>query len=322
MKKILLLFACAGLFAGNATAQKKGKKLAIISESDSISYAYGASMAQQGLEQYIMQLGVITDVSSFRIPYDAEIAAETDPQKKAKMEKELDAKLDSITKANDKNLSMFINGITTRFDSKENKDAYYHGIAIGSQLTTMISTFSLQLYGEGSKEELNKQLILSGLSDVLRKEAVSIDDSGILIEEKMSEMQKRASQETISEGEKFLAENGQRIGIVTLPDGLQYEVIEQGDGPIPTESDRVIVHYTGRLLDGTVFDSSVDRGEPATFGVTQVIKGWTEALQLMPVGSKWKLYIPYELGYGERGAGQMIKPYSTLIFEVELLGIE
>ena len=122
-------------------------------------------------------------------------------------------------------------------------------------------------------------------------------------------------------GKKFLEENAKRANVVTLPSGLQYEIITEAIGQKPVATDKVKVHYHGTLIDGTVFDSSVRRGEPATFGVTQVIQGWVEALQLMPVGSKWKLYIPYNLAYGEQGAGQMIAPYSALIFEVELLEI-
>ncbi len=123
-------------------------------------------------------------------------------------------------------------------------------------------------------------------------------------------------------GDKFLGENGKRPEVKTLPSGLQYEIIEKGEGPIPTRNDQVTVHYTGKLIDGTVFDSSVERGAPATFGVTQVIPGWVEALQLMPVGSKWRLYIPSNLAYGPNGAGGVIGPNATLIFDVELLNIE
>ena len=123
------------------------------------------------------------------------------------------------------------------------------------------------------------------------------------------------------EGEKFLAENALKEGVTTTPSGLQYEVIKMGKGKKPVATDKVKVHYHGTLINGTVFDSSVDRNEPITFGLTQVIAGWTEGLQLMPVGSKFKLYIPYQLGYGSQQAGS-IPPYSTLIFEVELLGIE
>ncbi len=122
-------------------------------------------------------------------------------------------------------------------------------------------------------------------------------------------------------GEAFLAENGAREGVVTTESGLQYEIIEEGEGPIPGADDTVEVHYTGTLIDGTVFDSSVQRGQTVVFGVGQVIPGWTEALQLMPAGSKWKLFIPSELGYGAGGAGQAIGPNSTLIFDVELLAV-
>jgi FKBP-type peptidyl-prolyl cis-trans isomerase FklB len=123
------------------------------------------------------------------------------------------------------------------------------------------------------------------------------------------------------DGVKWLAENKEKEGVVTTESGLQYKVIEMGDGPKPSPNDKVRVHYRGRLIDGTQFDSSYDRGEPAEFPVGGVIAGWTEALQLMPVGSKWEVYIPSELGYGERGAGQDIGPNATLIFEVELLDI-
>ena len=126
---------------------------------------------------------------------------------------------------------------------------------------------------------------------------------------------------TKEEGEQFLAENALREGVITTPSGLQYEVLKMGKGKKPKATDKVKVHYHGTLTNGTVFDSSVERGEPITFGLTQVIAGWTEALQLMPVGSKFKLYIPQQLGYGSQQAGS-IPPYSTLIFEVELLGIE
>ena len=136
-----------------------------------------------------------------------------------------------------------------------------------------------------------------------------------------SKKQKKESESMIEDGANYLQENAKREGVTTLPSGLQYEVINDGTGPMPTIEDNVTTHYHGTLIDGTVFDSSVDRGEPASFPVGGVIKGWTEALQLMSVGSKWKLYVPYDLAYGERGAGAQIGPYSTLIFEVELISI-
>ena len=135
--------------------------------------------------------------------------------------------------------------------------------------------------------------------------------------------QQAAAAATVNEeaGKAHREANGKRPEVVTLPSGLQYEVIEEGNGPQPTAQDQVKVHYTGRLIDGTVFDSSVERGEPATFGVTQVIPGWVEALQLMKAGSKWRLHIPSQLAYGPQGAGGVIGPNSTLIFDVELLEV-
>ncbi|MCB1225038.1 MAG: FKBP-type peptidyl-prolyl cis-trans isomerase, partial [Verrucomicrobiales bacterium] len=137
-------------------------------------------------------------------------------------------------------------------------------------------------------------------------------------------MEKRNARAGVAaaEGKKFLDENGKKDGVVTTPSGLQYEVMTEGKGDKPAATDQVKVHYHGTLLDGTVFDSSVERGEPITFPVQGVIKGWVEALQLMPVGSKWKLFIPSELAYGKQGAGSDIGPDETLVFEVELLGIE
>ncbi len=136
------------------------------------------------------------------------------------------------------------------------------------------------------------------------------------------ENEKKKAENTIIEGIEFLEKNKEREGVITLESGLQYEVLVEGNGAKPSISDKVKCHYHGTLINGEVFDSSVERGEPTVFGVSQVIKGWTEALQMMPVGSKWKLYIPSNLAYGDRAAGAKIAPNSTLIFEVELLGIE
>ena len=127
--------------------------------------------------------------------------------------------------------------------------------------------------------------------------------------------------ENMEKGKKFLEENGKKPGVVTLPSGLQYEVLKEGNGKKPKATDRVKCHYEGTLIDGTLFDSSIKRGEPAVFGVNQVIAGWVEALQLMSEGAKWRLFIPSELAYGANGAGEMIPPHSTLIFEVELIAV-
>jgi FKBP-type peptidyl-prolyl cis-trans isomerase FklB len=133
---------------------------------------------------------------------------------------------------------------------------------------------------------------------------------------------KAAADKNAAEGAAFLAENAKKEGVTTLPDGLQYKVLTAGTGPSPKATDTVKTHYKGRLIDGTVFDSSIDRGQPATFGVKQVIAGWTEALQKMKVGDKWELYIPSDLAYGLRGSPPAIGPNAMLIFEIELLGIE
>lgn len=135
-----------------------------------------------------------------------------------------------------------------------------------------------------------------------------------------SKKKRAKNEQRMIKGMQFLSENGKRSEVVTLLSGLQYEILQEGEGQKPTLTSHVTTHYHGTLIDGVVFDSSVDRGAPATFPVNGVIKGWTEALQLMPVGSKWKLYIPYHLAYGEKGSSN-IKPFSTLIFEVELLDI-
>ena len=138
---------------------------------------------------------------------------------------------------------------------------------------------------------------------------------------KQNERAAAAGQENLAEGKTFLAENGSLPGVTTLPSGLQYKVIREGSGEKPLATSTVEVHYAGRLIDGTVFDSSVKRGEPAVFPLNGVIPGWTEALQLMPVGSKWEVYVPSELAYGAQGAGGVIQPNATLIFEIELLAI-
>ncbi|MEY2948977.1 MAG: hypothetical protein RLZZ248_178 [Bacteroidota bacterium] len=172
-------------------------------------------------------------------------------------------------------------------------------------------------------EGLNTQELALGIDDVLKNKDLKIDvEAANTMVQQFIQNQKMSQYETkIAEEKAFFEENAQRSEVQTLPSGLQYEEIIEGNGPIPTLNDKVTVHYHGTLLDGTVFDSSVDRGTPATFGVGQVIAGWVEALQLMPTGAKWKLYIPYNLAYGERGAGPTIQPYSSLIFEVELIEI-
>ena len=150
---------------------------------------------------------------------------------------------------------------------------------------------------------------------------ISEEESMEVLQAYFGKLQAAAQEKASEAGATYLAENAAKEGVITTASGLQYEILTEGDGVKPTTADQVTVHYHGMLTDGTVFDSSVDRGEPAKFGVTQVIKGWTEALQLMSVGDKWKLTIPSNLAYGDKGAGGMIGPNATLVFEVELLGI-
>jgi len=178
------------------------------------------------------------------------------------------------------------------------------------------------LLGAGVKQlELNT--FLKGVQDALesKPQDMTNQEAQQILNDYFTKLQAQQSEVQIKEGAEFLVENAKREGVTTLPSGLQYEVLVAGNGAKPTSAQSVKCHYHGTLIDGTVFDSSVLRGEPATFGVGQVIKGWVEALQLMEVGSKWKLFIPFELAYGAQGAGQQIAPYSTLVFEVELLDI-
>jgi len=191
------------------------------------------------------------------------------------------------------------------------KISYALGVSLGNNLKN--SGFS----------QIDTQRLTDGIRHVIKGEPLdmSLNEAQKIVNEYLQQLQKQTFENNIREGKEFLTNNAKRPGVKTTASGLQYEVLTRGKGAIPKASDTVKVHYHGTLISGKVFDSSVQRGEPATFGVTQVIQGWVEALQLMPAGSKWKLYIPSELAYGERGAGQLIGPHTCLIFEVELLDI-
>ena len=166
--------------------------------------------------------------------------------------------------------------------------------------------------------------LAAGIKDVLEKNQpqISYQEAQQVLGKFFSELEQKIAGEAKAAGEAFLAENAKREGVKVTESGLQYEVLEATIGQKPKATDKVRVHYEGTLIDGTVFDSSYKRGESITFGLNQVIKGWTEGLQLMSIGSKYKLYLPDQLAYGERGAGANIPPYAALIFTVELLGIE
>jgi FKBP-type peptidyl-prolyl cis-trans isomerase FklB len=164
---------------------------------------------------------------------------------------------------------------------------------------------------------------IKGMTDVLgeKEPDISYEEAKQVINDYFAKLQREKLELNKKAGEEFLQINKKKAGVTELPSGLQYEVLKKGAGAKPKDSDKVRCHYHGTLIDGTVFDSSVQRGDPAVFGVSQVIPGWVEALQLMETGAKWRLFIPSALAYGERGAGESIEPNSTLIFDVELLDI-
>ena len=199
------------------------------------------------------------------------------------------------------------------------KLSYALGLGIGQQLAQM-----------GAGSDLNVDDFAQSIKDVLagnelkvshREAQQLVQDYFAKKEEKMNAERAEKGKAAKAEGEKYLAENAKKDGVITLPSGLQYQVIKEGNGKKPSAKDSVKCHYEGFLIDGTVFDSSVQHGEPAVFGLQQVIAGWTEGLQLMQEGAKYRFFIPYRLAYGEGGAGQMIPPFATLIFDVELIEV-
>ena len=191
------------------------------------------------------------------------------------------------------------------------KISYALGLGIGQQLKSMnIENFDIKEFSRSIED------VMAG-----RDTDMTAREAQVMLSEYFQKKEKEQAEENIAKGKAYLEENGKREGVITTKSGLQYEVLTEGTGKSPKATDKVRCHYEGRLVDGSMFDSSIERGEPAVFGVNQVIAGWVEALQLMSEGDKWKLYIPYNLGYGEHGAGAAIPPYSTLVFEVELLEV-
>lgn len=198
-----------------------------------------------------------------------------------------------------------------KYTDELDKVSYSLGLSIASNL---ISSGVTTIHAEAFIDGLN--VVFSG-----KMPEIMPDEANNILQDYFDKLQQAKGKEAKAEGEKFLAENKKKEGVVALPSGLQYKILTAGNGPKPKASDTVKCHYEGRLINGTVFDSSIRRNEPAEFPVSGVIAGWVEALQLMPVGSKWQLYIPSELAYGTHGAGQSIGPNETLIFDIELLAI-
>lgn len=286
MKKSTIFMMLAAT-AGLASCTSQGPKANMKSEVDTLSYMMGVSNTQ-GLKDYVIgRLGV-----------------------------------DSAHMAD------FVRGIEQGMKETDAKQkAYMAGVQIGQQVSgDMFEAINNQIFSGDSTQSLSKENFLAGfMAAVQEKGLVSADSAGIYVRTKAEAIKEKALEAKYAdykkENEEFLANNKGKEGIQVTASGLQYKVITEGKGEVPTKESRVKVHYKGTLIDGTQFDSSYDRKEPTTFRADQVIKGWTEALTMMPVGSKWELYIPQELAYGSREAGK-IKPFSTLIFEVELLEIE
>ena len=287
MKKITILAAIAAV-AGLASCTAQAPKANLKTELDSLSYSIG--MAQtQGLKGYLVG----------RMDVDTAYMAD------------------------------FIKGVTEGANKSGKKEtAYMAGLQIGQQIANqMMKGINQELFAGDSTKTISKENFLAGfIAGTLEKGGLmTMETAQAYTQTAMEAIKAKAMEEKYADnkaaGEKFLAENKTKEGVKTTPSGLQYKVITEGKGEIPADTCKVKVNYKGTLIDGTEFDSSYKRNEPMTFRANQVIKGWTEALTMMPVGSKWELYIPQELAYGSRDQGQ-IKPFSTLIFEVELLGIE
>lgn len=272
---------------GLTSCTAQSPKANLTTDVDSLSYAIGLARTQ-GLDQYLAQQGIdSTQIAQFLKGF-YEGAAKTDEKDKA----------------------------------------YMAGLQIGHMVSTQwVEGFTRQIFGNDSTQTLSRENMLAGfVAGVAKtKGAMTQEEAQQYMNTQMDAIKEKAIAEKYADnkaaGEKFLAENKEKEGVLTLPSGLQYKIITAGKGEIPADTCRVKVNYRGTLIDGTEFDSSYKRKEPATFRANQVIKGWTEALTMMPVGSKWELYIPSELAYGSRETGGDIKPFSTLIFEVELLEI-
>jgi len=286
MKKVSIFMAIAAT-ATLASCTGKSPKANLKTDIDSLSYSIGMSQTQ-GLKDYLVQ----------RVEMDT-------------------AYMDEFVKG--------LNDGVKKSSKKE--DAYYAGLQIGQQIKNqMIKGVNKELFGADSTKTISVDNFLAGfVAGTLNKDQkMTMQQAQEYTQKNMEAIKAKSMEKTFGAnkkaGETFLAANKTKAGVVTLPSGLQYKIEKAGNGPMPSDTSKVKVNYRGTLVDGTEFDSSYKRKEPATFVANQVIKGWTEALKMMPVGSKWTIYVPQELAYGSRDAGQ-IKPFSALIFEVELVEI-
>ena len=225
----------------------------------------------------------------------------------------------------------FLKGLNVGASAGDDKKkaAYYAGIQIGQQISNqMVKGINSEVFGEDSTKSISLKNFLAGFAaGTTGKGSVkmTMEEAMKLAQTKMSQIKTQSMEKQYgankAAGEKFLKENAKKPGVITMPSGLQYKVIKVGNGPMPKDTSTVVVNYEGKTIDGKVFDSSYTKKEPVTMRVNQVISGWTEALLRMPEGSSWELYIPQNLAYGEREAGQ-IKPFSTLVFKIELLKVK
>ena len=286
MKKLMIVAAMAIAAAGFVSCGNGTPKASLKSDVDSMSYAIG--MAQtMGLKEYLVdRLGVDTAY-----------------------------------------IGEFIKGLNEGANAGDNKKkaAYYAGVQIGQQISNqMVKGINHEVFGEDSTKTISLKNFMAGfISGTTGKGGLmTVEEAQNVAQEKMQQIKAREMEKTYGPnkeaGEKFLAENAKKEGVKTLPSGVQYKVLKEGTGIIPADTSLVKVHYEGRLLNDSIFDSSYKRGEPTKFRANQVIKGWTDALTHMPVGSIWEVYIPQELAYGERESG-IIKPFSVLIFKIELI---
>ncbi|MBR4364871.1 MAG: FKBP-type peptidyl-prolyl cis-trans isomerase [Prevotella sp.] len=281
---VMAIAAVAITSCGNSTPKANLK-----SDIDSMSYAIG--MAQtQGLKEYLVdRLGVDTA-----------------------------------------NMAQFIKGLNEGANAGDDKKkaAYYAGIQIGQQISNqMIKGINREVFGDDSTQTISLKNFMAGFisGTTGKKGLMTVEQAQQLAQDKMRQVKAKAMEKTYGPnkiaGEKFLAENAKKEGVKTLKSGVQYKVIKEGTGAIPSDTSKVKVHYEGRTIDGNVFDSSYKRGEPVELRCNQTIKGWTDAMVHMPAGSTWEVYIPQELAYGEREQSS-IKPFSVLIFKIELISVD
>ena len=268
---------------GNSTPKADLKN-----DVDTMSYAMGLSQTQ-GLKEYLAQMEIDTT-----------------------------------------NMDAFVKGLNDGANAGDDKKkaAYFAGINIGQQISNrMIKGINYEIYGKDSTKSISLKNFMAGFvtGATGKKGLMSVEQAGQLAQMKMQVIKAKNMEKTYgankTAGEKFLAANAKKPGVKTLPSGVQYKVIKEGNGAMPKDTSLVTVHYEGRTIDGKVFDSSYKRNQPTDMRANQVIKGWTEALVHMPAGSIWEVYIPQEMAYGEREAGE-IKPFSALIFKIELISVD